>query len=247
MIRLDMSEYQERHTVSRLVGAPPGYVGYEQAGQLTETVRRRPYSVLLLDEIEKAHPDVYNILLQILDDGRLTDAQGRVVSFKNTIIIMTSNLGSDIITAQRGALGFTQEDVDRPLRDRLMRVLTEHMRPEFVNRIDEIVVFQRLEFEQVRQIADLILEHTRRRLHAQGITVEVTQEALNWLAEHGYEPQFGARPLRRTIQREVDNVLSEMLLDGRLNPGQLVRVDAHDGQLQFTVEAQHNELARARD
>jgi ATP-dependent Clp protease ATP-binding subunit ClpC len=245
MIRLDMSEYQERHTVSRLVGAPPGYVGYEQAGQLTETVRRRPYSVLLLDEIEKAHPDVYNILLQILDDGRLTDAQGRVVSFKNTIIIMTSNLGSDIITAQRGALGFTQEDVERPLRDRLMRVLTEHMRPEFVNRIDEIVVFQRLEFEQVRQIADLLLEHTRRRLHAQGITVEVTPQALNWLAEHGYEPQFGARPLRRTIQREVDNVLSEMLLDGRLNPDQRVRVDARDGQLQFTVESQQEQLARA--
>jgi ATP-dependent Clp protease ATP-binding subunit ClpC len=245
MIRLDMSEYQERHTVSRLVGAPPGYVGYEQAGQLTETVRRRPYSVLLLDEIEKAHPDVYNILLQILDDGRLTDAQGRVVSFKNTIIIMTSNLGSDIITAQRGTLGFTQEDVEKPLRDRLMRLLTEHMRPEFVNRIDEIVVFQRLELEQVRQIADLLLEHTRRRLHAQDITVEITPEALNWLAEHGYEPQFGARPLRRTIQREVDNVLSEMLLDGRLNPGQRVKVDARDGQLQFTVESQQDQLARA--
>ncbi|NJC67700.1 ATP-dependent Clp protease ATP-binding subunit [Planosporangium flavigriseum] len=247
MIRLDMSEYQERHTVSRLVGAPPGYVGYEQAGQLTETVRRRPYSVLLLDEIEKAHPDVYNILLQILDDGRLTDAQGRVVSFKNTIIIMTSNLGSDLITAQRGTLGFTQAgDEQAPLRDRLMRILTEHMRPEFVNRIDEIVVFRRLEFEQVRQIADLLLEHTRRRLHAQGITVDVTPQALEWLAEHGYEPQFGARPLRRVIQREVDNKLSEMLLDGRLNPGQHVRVDAKDGQLQFTVESQQDQFARAR-
>ncbi|GII21567.1 ATPase AAA [Planosporangium mesophilum] len=247
MIRLDMSEFQERHTVSRLIGAPPGYVGYEQAGQLTETVRRKPYSVLLLDEIEKAHPDVYNILLQILDDGRLTDAQGHVVSFKNTIIIMTSNLGSDIITAQRGALGFSQaEDVEAPLRDRLMRVLTEHMRPEFVNRIDEIVVFRRLEFEQVRQIADLLLEHTRRRLHAQGITVEITPEALNWLAEHGYEPQFGARPLRRVIQREVDNKLSEMLLDGRLSPEQHVKVDARDGHLEFIVQAQQEEMARAR-
>ncbi|MGC9668424.1 ATP-dependent Clp protease ATP-binding subunit [Planosporangium sp. 12N6] len=246
MVRLDMSEYQERHTVSRLVGAPPGYVGYEEAGQLTETVRRRPYSVILLDEIEKAHPDVYNLLLQILDDGRLTDSQGRAVSFKNTIIIMTSNLGSDLILQQRGALGFTQEDVDKPLRERLMRILTEHMRPEFVNRIDEIVVFQRLELEQVRQISDLLLEHTRRRLHAQGIIVEITQEALNWLAEHGYEPQFGARPLRRTIQREVDNVLSEMLLDGRLSPGQLVKVDAKEGQLQFTVESQHDRFARAR-
>jgi ATP-dependent Clp protease ATP-binding subunit ClpC len=246
MVRVDMSEYQERHTVSRLIGAPPGYVGYEQAGQLTETVRRRPYSVLLLDEIEKAHPDVFNLLLQILDDGRLTDSQGRVVSFKNTIIIMTSNLGSDLILQQRGALGFTQENVEKPLRERLMRVLTEHMRPEFVNRIDEIVVFQRLELEQVRQIADLLLEHTRRRLHAQGITVEITQEALNWLAEHGYEPQFGARPLRRTIQREVDNVLSEMLLDGRLSPGQQVKVDARDGQLQFTVDSQQDQLAGAR-
>jgi ATP-dependent Clp protease ATP-binding subunit ClpC len=247
MIRLDMSEYQERHTVSRLVGAPPGYVGYEEAGQLTETVRRRPYSVILLDEIEKAHPDVYNLLLQILDDGRLTDSQGRVVSFKNTVIIMTSNLGSDIITAQRGTLGFTQEeeDVERPLRDRLMRVLTEHMRPEFVNRIDEIVVFQRLELDQVRQIADLMLEHTRRRMHAQGITVEFTPEALSWLAEHGYEPKFGARPLRRTIQREVDNVLSEMLLDGRVSPEQRVRVDARDGQLQFTVDSAQEQLAQA--
>jgi ATP-dependent Clp protease ATP-binding subunit ClpC len=246
MVRLDMSEYQERHTVSRLVGAPPGYVGYEEAGQLTEIVRRRPYSVLLLDEIEKAHPDVYNLLLQILDDGRLTDAQGRVVSFKNTVIIMTSNLGSDLITAQRGTMGFTQEDVEKPLRDRLLRVLTEHMRPEFVNRIDDIVVFQRLELDQVRQIADLMLEHTRRRLHAQGITVEITPEALSWLAEHGYEPAFGARPLRRTIQREVDNVLSEMLLDGRLSPGQRVNVDARDGQLQFTVESPQEQLARAR-
>ncbi|HEV7897589.1 MAG TPA: ATP-dependent Clp protease ATP-binding subunit, partial [Planosporangium sp.] len=246
MIRLDMSEYQERHTVSRLVGAPPGYVGYEEAGQLTETVRRRPYSVILLDEIEKAHPDVYNLLLQILDDGRLTDAQGRVVSFKNTVIIMTSNLGSDLISAQRGTMGFTQEDVEKPLRDRLLRVLTEHMRPEFVNRIDEIVVFQRLELDQVRQIADLMLEHTRRRLHAQAITVEITREALNWLAEHGYEPAFGARPLRRTIQREVDNVLSEMLLDGRLSPGQRVKVDARDGQLQFNVESPQEQLANAR-
>ncbi|NJC70517.1 ATP-dependent Clp protease ATP-binding subunit [Planosporangium thailandense] len=245
MVRLDMSEFQERHTVSRMIGAPPGYVGYEQAGQLTETIRRRPYSVVLLDEIEKAHPDVYNILLQILDDGRLTDGQGRVVSFKNTIIIMTSNLGSDLITAQRGALGFTQEDVEKPLRERLLRVLTEHMRPEFVNRIDEIVVFQRLEFEQVRQISDLLLEHTRRRLHAQGITVEVTPEALNWLAEHGYEPRFGARPLRRTIQREVDNVLSEMLLDGRLNPDQRVMVDARDGKLQFILESPQEQLAQA--
>jgi ATP-dependent Clp protease ATP-binding subunit ClpC len=246
MVRLDMSEYQERHTVSRLVGAPPGYVGYEDAGQLTETVRRRPYSVILLDEIEKAHPDVFNILLQVLDDGRLTDSQGRTVSFKNTVLIMTSNLGSDVISAQRGSLGFGQEDVATPLRDRLMRLLTEHLRPEFVNRIDEIVVFQRLELEQIRQITDLMLEHTRRRLHAQDITVDFTSEALTWLAEHGYEPQFGARPLRRTIQREVDNVLSEMLLDGRLVPEQHVVVDARDGRLQFKVDSSRDQLADTR-
>jgi ATP-dependent Clp protease ATP-binding subunit ClpC len=240
-----MSEYQERHTVSRLVGAPPGYVGYEEAGQLTETVRRRPYSVILLDEIEKAHPDVFNILLQVLEDGRLTDSQGRTVSFKNTVLIMTSNLGSDLISAQRGSLGFTQGDEQASLRDRLMRLLTEQLRPEFVNRIDEIVVFQRLEAEQLREITDLLLEHTRRRLHAQGITVEFSQEALNWLAEQGYEPQFGARPLRRTIQREVDNVLSEMLLDGRLQTGQHVVVDVRDGHLEFRVDTSRDQLAEA--
>jgi ATP-dependent Clp protease ATP-binding subunit ClpC len=245
MIRVDMSEYQERHTVSRLVGAPPGYVGYEEAGQLTETVRRRPYSVILLDEIEKAHPDVFNILLQVLEDGRLTDSQGRTVSFKNTVLIMTSNLGSDLISAQRGSLGFTQGDEQASLRDRLMRLLTEQLRPEFVNRIDEIVVFQRLEAEQLREITDLLLEHTRRRLHAQGITVEFSQEALNWLAEQGYEPQFGARPLRRTIQREVDNVLSEMLLDGRLQTGQHVVVDVRDGHLEFRVDTSRDQLAEA--
>jgi ATP-dependent Clp protease ATP-binding subunit ClpC len=245
MIRVDMSEYQERHTVSRLVGAPPGYVGYEEAGQLTETVRRRPYSVILLDEIEKAHPDVFNILLQVLEDGRLTDSQGRTVSFKNTVLIMTSNLGSDLISAQRGSLGFTQGDEQASLRDLLMRLLTEQLRPEFVNRIDEIVVFQRLEAEQLREITDLLLEHTRRRLHAQGITVEFSQEALNWLAEQGYEPQFGARPLRRTIQREVDNVLSEMLLDGRLETGQHVVVDVRDGHLEFRVDTSRDQLAEA--
>jgi ATP-dependent Clp protease ATP-binding subunit ClpC len=242
MVRLDMSEYQERHTISRLVGAPPGYVGYDEAGQLTELVRRRPYSVILLDEIEKAHPDVFNILLQVLDDGRLTDSQGRMVSFKNTVLIMTSNVGSDLVTEQRGVLGFTGDGEstgggDATLRDRLLRRLTEQLRPEFVNRIDEIVIFQRLDVDQLRQITDLLLEHTRRRLHAQDITVEVTEEALTWLAEHGYEPAFGARPIRRTIQREVDNVLSEMLLDGRLLPGQRVVVLARDNHLEFTVES----------
>ncbi|GAA4466041.1 ATP-dependent Clp protease ATP-binding subunit [Phytohabitans houttuyneae] len=237
MVRLDMSEFQERHTVSRLVGAPPGYVGYEEAGQLTEAVRRRPYSVVLLDEIEKAHPDVFNLLLQVLDDGRLTDSQGRTVSFKNTVLIMTSNLGSELIN-QDQALGFATagSDGDQDVRDRVMRRLREELRPEFINRIDEIVVFQRLSAEQLAEITDLMLEQTRRRMHAQNITVHFTRGAIGRLVDEGYEPQYGARPMRRTIQREVDNHLSEMMLDGRLSAGQEVRVDAGDeGTLTFEV------------
>jgi ATP-dependent Clp protease ATP-binding subunit ClpC len=236
MIRLDMSEFQERHTVSRLVGAPPGYVGYEEAGQLTEAVRRRPYSVVLLDEIEKAHPDVFNLLLQVLDDGRLTDSQGRTVNFRNTVLIMTSNLGSDLVN-QDQELGFTDGDggTDRDLRDRITRRLREELRPEFLNRVDEIVIFQRLDTEQLAQVTDLMLEQTRRRMHAQNITVRFTSEAITWLVEHGYERAYGARPMRRTIQREVDNRLSEMLLDGRLSPGQRVTVDVRDAALTFEV------------
>jgi len=227
MVRIDMSEFQERHTVSRLTGAPPGYVGYEEAGQLTEAVRRTPYAVLLLDEIEKAHADVFNVLLQVLDDGRLTDGQGRTVDFKNTVIIMTSNLGSDLI-GRRG-LGFAATDGagapdDQQLRDRIMTRLRESFRPEFLNRIDEIIVFRHLDETQLRQITSLLLEETTRRLHAQAITVEFTTEAVDWLARRGFQPEFGARPLRRTIQREVDNRLSAMLLDGRLRPGQQVTV-----------------------
>ena len=227
MIRIDMSEFQERHTVSRLVGAPPGYVGYEEAGQLTEAVRRTPYAVLLLDEIEKAHPDVFNILLQVLDDGRLTDGQGRTVDFKNTVVIMTSNLGSDLIGRRR--LGFdgprrSADAEDTQLRDRIMSRLRESFRPEFLNRIDEIIVFRHLDETQLRQITSLLLEETTRRLHAQDITVDFTTEAVDWLAQRGFQPEFGARPLRRTIQREVDNRLSSMLLDGRLLPGQHVTV-----------------------
>jgi ATP-dependent Clp protease ATP-binding subunit ClpC len=238
MIRLDMTEFQERHTVSRLVGAPPGYVGYEEAGQLTEAVRRRPYSVILLDEIEKAHPDVFNALLQVLDDGRLTDTQGRTVDFKNTVLIMTSNLGSELIVGRNTPLGFGSGDgaVDDGLRDRLMRRLRESFRPEFLNRIDEIVVFRQLERDQLRQITDLLLEETRRRMRAQDVEVEFTPEAVAWLAERGHEPAFGARPLRRAIQREVDNPMSRLLLDGRLHRGQTVRVLVRDGGLHFDVE-----------
>ena len=226
MIRLDMSEFSERHTVSRLVGAPPGYVGYEEAGQLTEAVRRRPYSVVLLDEIEKAHPDVFNILLQVLDDGRLTDGQGRTVDFKNTVLIMTSNLGSDLITRRGTALGFTGDAASSDagqqseLHEQLMRRLRESFRPEFLNRIDEIIIFRQLDMAELRQITQLLLEETRRRLHAQNVTVQFTPAAVDWIAEHGYQPEFGARPMRRTIQREVDNPLSKMLLDGQILPGQ---------------------------
>jgi ATP-dependent Clp protease ATP-binding subunit ClpC len=239
MIRLDMSEFQERHTVSRLVGSPPGYVGYEDAGQLTEAVRRRPYSVVLLDEIEKAHPDVFNTLLQVLDDGRLTDSQGRTVDFKNTVLIMTSNLGSELVQGRNAPLGFGTGDAaaaDAGLRDRLMRRLRESFRPEFLNRIDEIVVFQQLESEQLQEITRLLLDETRRRLSAQGIEVTVTDDAVAWIAERGYEPQFGARPLRRAIQREVDNPLARLLLDGRLGGGRHVVVGVRDGALDLSVE-----------
>jgi ATP-dependent Clp protease ATP-binding subunit ClpC len=252
MIRLDMSEFQERHTVSRLVGAPPGYVGYEEAGQLTETVRRRPYSVILLDEIEKAHPDVFNVLLQVLDDGRLTDGQGRTVDFKNTVLIMTSNLGSDLITHRAGPLGFAgpaassaagQQD---GLQHQLMRRLHESFRPEFLNRIDEIIIFRQLDQAELRRITELLLDDTRRRLGAHDITVEFTQAAVDWIAEHGYQPEFGARPMRRTIQREVDNQLSRLLLDGRITAGQRVSTDVADGALTFTVGDRHGGLAGRR-
>ncbi len=230
MVRIDMSEFQERHTVSRLVGAPPGYVGYEEAGQLTENVRRRPYSVLLLDEIEKAHPDVFNILLQILDDGRLTDSQGRTVDFKQTVIIMTSNLGADRIQAHARR----NESFDE-LKEDMELILKRSLRPEFINRIDEIIVFRALTKEQTADIATLLLERTERRLKAQDVEVEFAEEAVALLAEEGFDPEFGARPLRRTIQRRVDNPLSRMLLDGTLEPGSKVVVGAEGGELTFEV------------
>ncbi len=256
MIRLDMSEFAERHTVSRMVGAPPGYVGYEEAGQLTEAVRRRPYSVVLLDEIEKAHPDVFNILLQVLEDGRLTDGQGRTVDFRNTVLIMTSNIGSDLIGRSTAGIGFGRAggggggaagdggggggSLGGPgsaVYEQLMRRLRESFRPEFLNRIDEIIIFRQLGRDQLRQITELLLEETRRKLHAQDMTVEFTPEGVDWIAEHGYQPEFGARPMRRTIQREVDNRLSRMILDGQIQSGQRVTVGAADGQLTFGVGA----------
>jgi ATP-dependent Clp protease ATP-binding subunit ClpC len=242
MVRFDMSEFQERHTVSRLVGAPPGYVGYEEAGQLTEQMRRRPYSVLLFDEIEKAHPDVFNILLQILDDGRLTDAQGRTVDFKNAVVIMTSNIGADRIQhfAREGG------DFDR-LKDELMELLRGGFRPEFINRIDEIIVFRALAEEQLLDITRLLLDRLSRRLRAQGIEVEFAEEAVRLLAREGYDPEFGARPLRRTIQRLVENELSRMLLDGSVEPGDKVAVDVAGDRLRFEVEeGAARELLRER-
>jgi ATP-dependent Clp protease ATP-binding subunit ClpC len=234
MVHIDMSEFQERHTVSRLVGAPPGYVGYEEAGQLTESVRSRPYSVLLLDEIEKAHADVFNILLQILDDGRLTDAQGRTVDFKQTVIIMTSNMGAERIQAHA-----RRNESFEELKEDMMRILRSHLRPEFVNRIDEIIVFRVLTKQQIGEIARLLLDRTTRRLRAQGIEVEFTEGAVGLIAEEGFDPEFGARPLRRTIQRRVDNELASMVLSESLDPGDRVVVgaDGEAGRLTFEVVA----------
>ncbi|MDX6527416.1 MAG: ATP-dependent Clp protease ATP-binding subunit ClpC, partial [Gaiellales bacterium] len=230
MVRFDMSEFQERHTVSRLVGAPPGYVGYDEAGQLTEAVRRRPYAVLLFDEIEKAHADVFNILLQILDDGRLTDAQGRTVDFKHAVVIMTSNLGAARIQEQAR----TNESFEQ-LKADLMQILQQSFRPEFINRIDEIIVFRALTAEQLVEITGLMLDRLRRRLRAQEIEVEFTDDAVRLLAERGFDPEFGARPLRRTIQRLVENELSRMVLSGEVQPGNTVTVDAADGQIRFGI------------
>ncbi|MGB3376375.1 MAG: ATP-dependent Clp protease ATP-binding subunit, partial [Microbacterium sp.] len=236
VIRFDMSEFGERHTVSRLVGAPPGYVGYDEAGQLTERVRRNPYSIVLFDEIEKAHPDVFNLLLQVLDDGRLTDGQGRTVDFRNTVIVMTSNIGSEFLASRSGALGFvasqdasasgfaSQED----LRARVMGKLREAMRPEFLNRIDEIVIFQKLSREELGEIVRLMLQATTKRLAGREIGFEVTDAAVAWLGEHGYEPEYGARPLRRLIQREVDDRIADLLVSGGLADGGAVRVDVVD-------------------
>ncbi|UGQ57678.1 ATP-dependent Clp protease ATP-binding subunit [Rhodococcus pyridinivorans] len=238
MLRIDMSEFGERHTVSRLVGAPPGYVGYGEAGQLTEQVRRHPYSVVLLDEIEKAHPDVFNTLLQVLDDGRLTDGEGRTVDFTNTVVIMTSNLGSDIISSRGGALGFTTGDAEaaeKPLRDRVMGRLRESMRPEFLNRIDEIVMFRKLDDDQLHRITELLLDDSRKRLQSRGIDLEFTADAVAWIARNGHQPEFGARPLRRSISRVVDDRIADMLLDDALAEGNRVTADVVEDELLLQV------------
>ena len=228
MVRIDMSEYMEKFNVSRLVGAPPGYVGYDEGGQLTEAVRRRPYSVVLFDEIEKAHPDVFNILLQILEDGIVTDSQGRTVSFKNTIIIMTSNIGSSMI------LNSSKEP--EALKEGLMQELRNHFRPEFLNRIDEILTFHALGKEEIRKIVDLLLAKVHGRLNAQEITLEVTDEAKNFIGEAGFDPDFGARPLKRAIIQLIETPLSRMLIANTLTPGMKVKVDLKEDHLEFTAE-----------
>ena len=234
MVRIDMSEYQERHATSRLIGAPPGYVGYDEGGQLTEAVRRKPYSVVLLDEIEKAHPDVFNILLQVLDDGRLTDNKGRVANFKNTIIIMTSNTGADIIQKNFKDLNeFNHDEVVDRTRDEVMERLKQHMRPEFLNRIDEIVMFQPLKRKEIRRIVDIQFRQIQQRLAEASIQLEATSEVLDYLGESGFDPQFGARPLKRVLQRVILNELSKEILSGKVVKDAVVEAVLEDGVVKF--------------
>ena len=237
MVRIDMSEYMERHAVSRLIGAPPGYIGYEEGGQLTEAVRRRPYRVILLDEIEKAHPDVYNILLQILEDGRLTDNTGRIVDFKNTVIIMTSNIGSQFITPpHEGASDVEAATHYETMRQTVTGELQQHFRPELLNRIDEVIVFHSLTGREIRAIVDLMLARVNERLGERAISLEATGEAKDLLSERGYDPQFGARPLRRVIQKLVENPISAGILRGEFAEGDAVLLDVEAGELVLRVK-----------
>ena len=240
MIRIDMSEYMEPHSVSKLIGSPPGYVGFDEGGQLTEKIRRKPYSVILLDEIEKAHPDVMNMLLQILDDGRLTDAQGRTVNFKNTVIIMTSNIGARLIT-DKTTLGFasegnkkdeTQKEYETIKKD-VMGELKKQFRPEFINRIDEIIVFHKLNNEDIRKIMDIMLNQLKNRLTEQEIDIEIDESVKQLLIEKGTDTNYGARPLKRTIQNVLEDKIAEAMLDGKIKPGKVANVIAKDGEVQI--------------
>ena len=230
IVRIDMSEYMEKHSVSRLVGAPPGYVGYDEGGQLTEAVRRRPYSVVLFDEIEKAHHDVFNIFLQILDDGMLTDSRGRTVNFKNTIIIMTSNLGSDILLESAGK----KNQDETSLKETMLSLLKNHFRPEFLNRIDEILMFQALKQADIERILEIQMKHFAFRLSELGVKLELTSEAKAWLARKGYDPEFGARPLKRTLVKEVETPVSRMLIAGDLPAGTTLKIDVSGEELHFS-------------
>jgi ATP-dependent Clp protease ATP-binding subunit ClpB len=234
MTRIDMSEYQERHSISRLIGAPPGYIGYEEGGQLTEAVRHKPYSVVLLDEIEKAHPDLFNLLLQVLDEGRLTDNKGRTVNFRNVIIIMTSNLGSDIIRDRMEMLNNEMpEEEHEKLRNEIFNLLRRSLRPEFLNRVDEIVMFRPLALEQIREIVDIQIRTLNKMLESNNIEIKVTEEALDWLAEKGYDPQLGARPVKRLIQREIVNELSKEIIAGRIHKDSVISVSVKENKLVF--------------
>jgi ATP-dependent Clp protease ATP-binding subunit ClpB len=227
IVRIDMSEYMEKHSVSRLIGAPPGYVGYDEGGQLTEAVRRRPYSVILMDEIEKAHPDVFNVLLQILDDGRLTDGQGRTIDFKNTVIIMTSNLGSQWILA-------SQNEAEEAVEEKVLLTVREHFKPEFLNRVDEIIVFHRLSSENLARIVDIQLETLAERLADRRLTLELSPEARRFLVDRGYDPAYGARPLKRLIQKMIENELALELLSGTFGDGDTIRAELSGDKLVFT-------------
>jgi ATP-dependent Clp protease ATP-binding subunit ClpB len=224
IVRIDMSEYMEKHAVARLIGAPPGYVGYDEGGQLTEAVRRRPYAVILLDEIEKAHPDAFNVLLQIMDDGRLTDGKGRTVDFSNAILIMTSNVGSAEIAA---------ETIDERIRERIESIITATFKPEFLNRLDETVIFHRLSREDISRIVELQVEQLAGRVAERGIEIELTDDARTLLGNLGYDPTYGARPLKRVIQKQLVDKLALKLLEGEFSEGQRVRVDAEGGDLAF--------------
>jgi ATP-dependent Clp protease ATP-binding subunit ClpC len=241
LVRLDMSEYQEKHTVSRLIGSPPGYVGYDEGGQLTEAVRRRPYRVILLDEIEKANPEVFNSLLQVLDDGRMTDGHGRTVDFKNTVIIMTSNAGVELIKRE-SAIGFsTKKDLAKAqksnyeeMKEKVMIEVKKTFRPEFLNRLDEIIVFHELNEEQLRQVVDLLAKDLQKRLAERKLSVEITEKAKSWLAKEGYDPVYGARPLRRALEKYVENPLAVKVLGGEFKEGDTIVVDTGDDGLTFT-------------
>jgi len=238
LTRIDMSEYQERHSVSRLVGAPPGYVGYDEGGQLTEAVRRKPYSVILLDEIEKAHPDTFNILLQVLDEGRLTDNKGRLADFKNTIIIMTSNMGSAIIQEKFDNLKGNIEAAIESAKVEVLHLLKQTVRPEFINRIDEIVLFTPLSTADINKIVGLQLKSVTKMLAKQNITLDATPQAIDYLAQKGYDTQFGARPVKRVIQREVLNQLSKEILANKITTDSIILLDSFDGQLVFRNQSE---------
>ncbi|MFT5162528.1 MAG: ATP-dependent Clp protease ATP-binding subunit ClpB, partial [Alteromonadaceae bacterium] len=248
MVRLDMSEYMEKHAVARLIGAPPGYVGYDEGGYLTEAVRRKPYSVLLFDEIEKAHPDVFNILLQVLDDGRLTDGKGRTVDFKNTVIIMTSNLGSELIQEMfdrqseiSGQVNTKEQDHEK-IKDMVMEVVAQHFRPEFINRVDEVVVFHPLTAEQIKSIASIQLKGLKARLEGKGYKLHITEPALKMLSEVGFDPVFGARPLKRAIQQYVENPLAQAILANKIDANSTLLLDCQDGELKIKKQAPGNKV-----